>query len=157
MKFEVGVIGATGMVGQRFITLLYNHPWFHLNVLAASPRSAGKTYEEAVQDRWAMQEEIPETVKKMVVVDASDVQTVASRAQIVFCAVDMPKPETRALEEAYAKAEVYVISNNSACRALPDVPMLIPEINGSHIEAIPAQRNRLGTKKGFIAVKPNCS
>lgn len=157
MKIEVGIIGATGMVGQRFITLLHNHPWFHINVLAASPRSAGMKFEDAVKGRWIMKEEIPACVKDMLVVDGSQIETIANRAQLVFCAVDMPKAEVRALEETYAKTGVYVVSNNSACRGLDDVPMLIPEINGNHIEAIAAQRKRLGTDKGFIVVKPNCS
>lgn len=156
-EFHVGVVGATGMVGQRFVSLLENHPWFHLTAVAASPRSAGKTYEEAIGSRWAMPTPMPEAVKKMVVIDASDVQTMAEKVDFVFCAVDMKKDEIKALEEAYAKAECPVISNNSAHRFTPDVPMIIPEINAAHAEIIPAQRKRLGTKRGFIAVKSNCS
>ena len=156
-EFKVAVVGATGMVGQRFISLLENHPWFHLVAVAASPRSAGKSYEEAVGKRWAMATPIPEAVKKMIVMDASDVKAVAAKVDFVFCAVDMKKDEIRALEEAYAKAECPVISNNSAHRFTPDVPMIIPEINDAHAEIIPAQRRRLGTKRGFIAVKSNCS
>ena len=156
-QYNVGVIGATGMVGQRFITLLENHPWFKLTVLAASGRSAGKTYEEAVGPRWAMTVPMPESVKKMMVLDASKVEEVASQVDFIFCAVNMPKDEIKALEEAYAKAECPVVSNNSANRFTPDVPMVVPEINADHIEIIPAQRKRLGTKRGFIAVKSNCS
>ena len=154
---RVGIIGATGMVGQRFVTLLANHPWFEIAALAASPRSAGKTYEEAIGPRWAMTEPIPESVKSMTVLDASDVEGVASKVDFVFCAVDMPKDQIRALEEDYARTETPVISNNSANRGTPDVPMIIPEINAHHMEIIPAQRKRLGTHTGFIAVKPNCS
>ena len=156
-QYNVGVIGATGMVGQRFITLLENHPWFKLTTLAASGRSAGKTYEEAVGSRWAMTTPMPESVKKMVVLDASKVEEVASQVDFIFCAVNMPKAEIKALEEAYAKAECPVVSNNSANRFTPDVPMVVPEINADHIEIIPSQRKRLGTKRGFIAVKSNCS
>ena len=156
-QYKVGVVGATGMVGQRFITLLENHPWFKLTTLAASGRSAGKTYEEAVGSRWAMTTPMPESVKKMVVLDASKVEEVASQVDFIFCAVNMPKAEIKALEEAYAKAECPVVSNNSANRGTPDVPMVVPEINADHIEIIPAQRKRLGTKRGFIAVKSNCS
>jgi aspartate-semialdehyde dehydrogenase len=156
-KYKVGVIGATGMVGQRFITLLYNHPWFEIAALAASERSAGKTYEEAVGSRWVMKIDIPENVKKIVVDDASDVEKVASKVDFVFCAVNMKKDEIKALEEKYAKAEVPVISNNSANRFTPDVPMVIPEINDDHLKIINAQKKRLGTKRGFIAVKSNCS
>ena len=145
------------MVGQRFVSLLENHPWFHLTVVAASPRSAGKTYEEAVGSRWAMPTPMPEAAKKLVVMNAADVQAVASQVDFVFCAVDMKKEEIRALEEAYAKAECPVVSNNSANRFTPDVPMVVPEINAGHLEIIPAQRRRLGTKRGFIAVKSNCS
>ena len=155
--YHVGVVGATGMVGQRFISLLENHPWFELTVVAASPRSAGKTYEQAVGNRWAMSTPIPEAVKKMVVLDASKVEEVAAKVDFIFCAVDMKKEEIRALEEAYAKAECPVVSNNSAHRFTPDVPMIIPEINDTHTDIIPAQRARLGTKRGFIAVKSNCS
>ena len=156
-QYKVGIVGATGMVGQRFVTLLENHPWFKLTVLAASGRSAGKTYEEAVGPRWAMTVPMPERVKKMVVLDASKVEEVASQVDFIFCAVNMPKDEIKALEEAYAKAECPVVSNNSANRFTPDVPMVVPEINADHIEIIPAQRKRLGTKRGFIAVKSNCS
>ncbi len=156
-KYRVGVIGGTGMVGQRFLTLLENHPWFELTAIAASPRSAGKTYEEALGGRWVMQSPLPEKYKSIIVQDASDVAGVAAKVDFVFCAVDMPKAEIRALEEAYAKAECPVVSNNSANRFTPDVPMVIPELNADHLAVIPAQRERLGTKKGFIAVKSNCS
>ena len=156
-KFNVGIIGCTGMVGQRFATLLENHPWFTVSVLAASPRSAGKTYEEAVAGRWAMTTPLPASMKDMIVMDASAVEEVAAKADFVFCAVDMKKDEIRALEEAYAKAECPVVSNNSAHRGTADVPMIIPELNADHVEVIPAQRARLGTKRGFIAVKSNCS
>ena len=156
-QYRVGIVGATGMVGQRFVTLLENHPWFKLTTLAASGRSAGKTYEDAVGLRWAMTSPMPESVKKMVVLDASNVEEVASQVDFIFCAVNMPKAEIKALEEAYAKAECPVVSNNSANRFTPDVPMVVPEINADHIEIIPAQRKRLGTKRGFIAVKSNCS
>lgn len=157
-QYNVGIIGATGMVGQRFITLIDKHPWFNLKLLAASPRSAGKTYTEAVGSRWAMSTPIPETVKDMVVYDATaDIDTIAGQVDFVFCAVDMKKDEIRALEEAYAKAECPVVSNNSAHRHTPDVPMIIPEINPEHAEIIAAQKKRLGTKRGFISVKSNCS
>ena len=156
-KLKVGIIGATGMVGQRFITLLAEHPYFEIAVLAASPRSAGKSYEEALDGRWKMQAPIPEKVRTMPVVSASDVDAVAEKVDFVFCAVDMKKDEIRALEDAYAKAEVPVVSNNSAHRWTPDVPMVIPEINHEHLSVIEAQRARLGTKHGFVAVKPNCS
>ena len=156
-QFRVGVIGATGMVGQRFVSLLENHPWFQLKVVAASPRSAGKTYEEAVGSRWAMPFPMPESAKNLIVLDASKVDQVVPQVDFVFCAVDMKKEEIKALEEAYAKAECPVISNNSANRSTPDVPMIVPEVNASHTEIIPAQRKRLGTKRGFIAVKSNCS
>ena len=157
-KYKVGIIGATGMVGQRFATLLENHPWFDVKVLAASPRSAGKTYEEAAGKRWAMKTPIPESMKNMTVMDASgDIEKIASMVDFVFCAVDMKKDEIMALEEAYAKAECPVISNNSANRHTPDVPMVIPELNAGHINIIPFQKKRLGTKRGFIAVKSNCS
>lgn len=156
-KYKVGIIGATGMVGQRFALLLENHEWFEVTALAASARSAGKTYEEAVAGRWAMTAPIPEKFKNMVMMDASDVEKVASLVDFVFCAVDMKKDEIRALEEAYAKAECPVMSNNSAHRGTKDVPMIIPEINAEHAQIIPVQRKRLGTKKGFIAVKSNCS
>ncbi len=156
-KFNVGIIGCTGMVGQRFATLLENHPWFTVTALAASPRSAGKTYAEAVGKRWVMDKPLPDSMKDMIVKDASDVENVAKDVDFVFCAVDMPKAEIRALEEAYAKAECPVVSNNSAHRFTPDVPMVIPELNPEHTEIIPAQRARLGTKRGFISVKSNCS
>lgn len=157
-QYNVGIIGATGMVGQRFITLLDGHPWFNLKLLAASPRSAGKTYSEAVGKRWAMKTPIPEEVGNMVVYDATaDINKIASEVDFVFCAVDMKKDEIRALEEAYAKAECPVVSNNSAHRHTPDVPMIIPEINSDHTDVIEAQRKRLGTKRGFISVKSNCS
>ena len=156
-KYRVGIIGATGMVGQRFIALLADHPWFEIHALAASARSAGMTYEEAVGSRWAMKTPIPEKVAKMVVMDASDVKNVSDLCDFVFCAVNMKKDEIKALEEAYAKTETPVISNNSANRGMADVPMLIPEINPEHAHAIERQRERLGTKVGFIAVKPNCS
>ncbi len=156
--FNVGIIGATGMVGQRFATLLENHPWFEVKALAASPRSAGKTYEEAVGSRWAMQVPMPEKMKKMVVFNAvDDIEKIGELVDFVFCAVDMKKDEIKALEEKYAKAEIPVVSNNSAHRGTPDVPMVVPEINDDHIQIIESQRNRLGTKKGFIAVKSNCS
>ncbi len=157
-KYKVGIIGATGMVGQRFATLLENHPWFEVHALAASSRSAGKTYAEAVGNRWAMTTPMPESMASMVVMDATaDVEKITSLVDFVFCAVDMKKEEIRALEETYAKAECPVISNNSAHRGTPDVPMIIPEINADHAEIIHAQRKRLGTKRGFIAVKSNCS
>ena len=156
-KLKAGIIGATGMVGQRFITLLNNHPMFEISVLAASSRSAGKKYEDAVAGKWKMTEEIPDSVKEMVVYDAADVKTVSSMCDFTFCAVDMKKDEIRALEEAYAKAETPVVSNNSANRSMSDVPMVIPEINPEHIKIIDEQKKRLGTTRGFIAVKPNCS
>lgn len=156
-QFKVGVVGATGMVGQRFVTLLENHPWFHVTALAASARSAGKTYEDAVGSHWMMHTPMPENVRKMVVLDASHVEEVAAQVDFVFCAVNMRKDEIKALEEAYARAECPVVSNNSAHRMTPDVPMVVPEINAEHIEIIPAQRRRLGTKRGFVAVKSNCS
>ncbi len=157
-KYNVGIIGATGMVGQRFATLLSDHPWFNVKVLAASGRSAGKTYEEALGGRWAMKAELPEKLKDMVVLDAvADMEKVAAEVDFVFCAVDMKKDEIKALEEAYAKLECPVVSNNSAHRFTDDVPMVIPEINADHTAIIEAQRKRLGTKKGFVAVKSNCS
>ena len=157
-KYNVGIIGATGMVGQRFITLLAEHPWFDIKVLAASSRSAGKKYTEAVGSRWAMQVEIPELVKDMIILDATaDIEKIASQVDFVFCAVDMKKDEIKALEEAYAKAECPVVSNNSAHRHTKDVPMIVPEINPEHAEIIEAQRKRLGTKRGFVSVKSNCS
>jgi aspartate-semialdehyde dehydrogenase len=156
-KLRVGILGATGMVGQRFVTLLADHPWYEIAVLAASPRSAGKTYEEAVGSRWKMTVPIPEKVKNMVVVDVSKPANVVDKVDFVFSAVDMTKDEIRKIEEEYAKTETPVVSNNSAHRWTPDVPMVIPEINASHFDVIPFQRKRLGTKRGFIAVKPNCS
>ncbi len=156
-QYRVGVVGATGMVGQRFVSLLENHPWFHLAAVAASPRSAGKTYEEAVGSRWAMPTPMPEQAQKLVVLNAADVEAVAAQVDFVFCAVDMKKEEIKALEEAYAKAECPVVSNNSAHRFTPDVPMVVPEINADHIAIIESQRRRLGTKRGFVAVKSNCS
>ncbi|MCI5905442.1 MAG: aspartate-semialdehyde dehydrogenase [Oscillospiraceae bacterium] len=156
--FNVGIIGATGMVGQRFATLLENHPWFNVVALAASPRSAGKRYEDAVGAKWAMSSPIPAAMKDMIVMDATaDVEKIASMVDFVFCAVDMKKDEIKALEERYAKAECPVVSNNSAHRFTPDVPMVVPEINPDHIQIIEAQRKRLGTKRGFVAVKSNCS
>ena len=156
-KLKVGIIGATGMVGQRFITLLENHPYFEIAALIASPRSAGKSYTEAVGERWKLSAPMPECVKNMTVISSEEIDRVASLVDFVFCAVDMKKPDILALEEAYAKAEVPVVSNNSANRWTPDVPMVIPEINDAHLAVIDAQRARLGTKRGFIAVKPNCS
>lgn len=156
-KLRAGILGATGMVGQRFITLLENHPWFTVAALAASPRSAGKTYEEAVGDRWKLDIPMPESVKKMVVLNVNEVEAVCAQVDFVFSAVDMSKDEIRAIEEAYAKAETPVVSNNSAHRWTPDVPMVVPELNPEHLDVIPFQRQRLGTKRGFIAVKPNCS
>ncbi len=156
-KLRAGIIGATGMVGQRFITLLQNHPYFEISVLAASPRSAGLKYSEAVGQRWKMSSDIPESVKDMVVMSSDKIEEISKLVDFVFCAVDMKKEEIKALEEAYAKAEIPVVSNNSANRWTEDVPMVIPEINDEHIKIIDAQRKRLGTKYGFIAVKPNCS
>ena len=157
-QYRVGIIGATGMVGQRFASLLENHPWFTVTALAASSRSAGKTYQEAVGSRWAMATPIPAAMKDMIILDAQkDVDKVTALVDFVFCAVDMKKDEIRALEEMYAKAECPVMSNNSAHRSTSDVPMIIPEINADHAKIIPAQRKRLGTKKGFISVKSNCS
>lgn len=156
-KLKVGIVGGTGMVGQRFITLLENHPFFQLTAIAASSRSANQTYEKAVAGRWKMATPIPEEAKNLIVLDASKVDEVASKVDFIFCAVDMKKDEIKALEEAYAKAETPVVSNNSANRWTKDVPMVIPEINASHLAVIEAQKQRLGTKRGFIAVKPNCS
>ena len=156
-KLRVGILGATGMVGQRFISLLENHPWFEVVTLAASPRSAGKTYEEAVGGRWKMDTPMPEAVKKLVVMNVNDVEHVASTVDFVFSAVDMSKDEIKAIEEAYAKTETPVVSNNSAHRWTSDVPMVVPEINPEHFDVIEFQKKRLGTKRGFIAVKPNCS
>ena len=156
-KLQVGILGGTGMVGQRFISLLENHPWFEVKVIAASPRSAGKTYKEAVGDRWKMTTPMPEAVKEIVVMNVNEVEAVSKEVDFVFSAVDMTKDEIRAIEEEYAKCEIPVVSNNSAHRWTPDVPMIIPEINPEHIEIIKEQKKRLGTKRGFIAVKPNCS
>ena len=156
-KLHVGIVGATGMVGQRFIMLLADHPYFEIRALIAGPRSAGKTYGEAVEGRWKMKTECPEWIKKMPVSSSEYVETVKSLCDFVFCAVSMSKDETRALEETYAKAEIPVVSNNSANRWTPDVPMVIPEVNDAHLEVIEAQKKRLGTEHGFIAVKPNCS
>jgi len=157
-KFKVGIIGATGMVGQRFVTLINNHPWFELACVAASSRSAGKTYEEAVNGRWMMAEPVPESVRNFKILSAeSNIKEITGAVDFVFSAVDMKKDEIKALEEAYAKAECPVISNNSANRWAPDVPMIIPEINPEHAEIIPHQRNRLGTTRGFITAKSNCS
>ncbi len=157
-QYRVGVIGGTGMVGQRFVTLMANHPWFHLAVIAASGRSAGKTYEEAVSARWAMAEPIPEAARSLTVMDAqADAEKIAGMVDFVFCAVDMKKEEIQALEEKYARLECPVVSNNSAHRWTEDVPMVVPEINADHIRLIDAQRRRLGTERGFIAVKSNCS
>ncbi len=155
--YNVGIIGATGMVGQRFLVLLENHPWFKVSVLAASSRSAGMTYAEAVNGRWKMNSEIPEFAKKITVLDANNIESVSKDVDFVFCAVDMPKDKIKKLEEEYAKHECPVISNNSAHRSTPDVPMIIPEINPEHSDIIPFQRKRLNTQKGFIAVKSNCS
>ncbi len=156
-KIRAGIIGATGMVGQRFITLIENHPYFDLTALIASPSSAGKTYAEAVEGRWMMKTPISEKIANMVVLNAEDIESVKPHVDFVFCAVNMSKDATKALEEAYAKAEIPVVSNNSANRGTKDVPMLIPEINFAHTAVIEAQKERLGTKKGFISVKPNCS
>ena len=156
-KFKVGVLGATGMVGQRFIALLEDHPWFEVVTLAASERSAGRTYEEAVGMKWKMETPMPERVKKIIVHNVTEVEEVAATVDFVFSAVDMTKEEIRAIEDAYAKTETPVVSNNSAHRWTPDVPMVIPEINPEHFEIIAEQKKRLGTKKGFVAVKPNCS
>lgn len=156
-KLKVGILGGTGMVGQRFIALLQNHPWFEVTTIAASPRSAGKTYEEAVDGRWKMDTPMPEAVKNIVVMNVNEVEKVASGVDFVFSAVDMTKEEIKQIEEAYARTETPVVSNNSAHRWTPDVPMVVPEINPEHMEVIQYQRERLGTKKGFVAVKPNCS
>ena len=156
-KLKVGILGGTGMVGQRFISLLENHPWFEVKTIAASPKSAGLTYEKAVEGRWKMDTPIPECVKKLVVMNVNDVEKVAETVDFLFSAVDMTKEEIKAIEEKYAKTETPVVSNNSAHRWTPDVPMVIPEINIDHFDVIEAQKKRLGTKRGFIAVKPNCS
>ena len=156
-KLKVGVIGATGMVGQRFLTLLDNHPYFEVTALAASARSAGKTYREAVGSRWKLKTPMPRYAADMIVHDAANIEEMKALCSMVFCAVDMKKEDIRAMEDAYAKAEIPVVSNNSAHRWTPDVPMVIPEINDAHLSVIEAQRKRLGTKRGFVAVKPNCS
>ena len=156
-KLRVGILGGTGMVGERFISLLENHPWFEVTTIAASPRSAGKTYEEAIGGRWKMTTPMPEAVKKIIVQDVSDVKNVASSVDFVFSAVDMTKDEIKKIEEEYAKTETPDVSNNSAHRWTPDVPMVVPELNPEHLEVIESQKKRLGTTRGFIAVKPNCS
>ncbi len=156
-KFKVGILGGTGMVGQRFISLLEDHPWYEVVTIAASPRSAGKTYKEAVGGRWKMSTPMPKAVEDIVVMNVNDVDAVASTVDFVFSAVDMSKEEIRAIEDAYAKTETPVVSNNSAHRWTPDVPMIVPEVNPEHLEVIEAQKKRLGTTKGFVAVKPNCS
>lgn len=156
-KLKVGILGATGMVGQRFVSLLEDHPWFEVVTVAASERSAGKTYEEAVGKRWKLDRPMPQAIKKLPVMNINEVDKVAASVDFVFSAVDMSKEEIRAIEDAYAKAETPVVSNNSAHRWTPDVPMVVPEINAEHFEVIRYQKKRLGTKKGFVAVKPNCS
>ena len=157
-NYKVGIVGATGMVGQRFMTLLEDHPWFEVVALAASPRSAGKTYKEAVGSKWCMAKDIPAKMADMIVMDATaDIEKISSAVDFIFCAVDMKKDEIKALEEAYAKAECPVVSNNSAHRGTADVPMIVPELNSEHAKVIEAQRKRLGTKRGFISVKSNCS
>ncbi len=156
-KLKVGVLGATGMVGQRFIALLENHPWYEVVTVAASPRSAGKTYEEAVGDRWKMTTPMPEAVKNLTVMNVNEIEKVAGGVDFVFSAVDMTKDEIKAIEDAYARTETPVVSNNSAHRWTPDVPMVVPEINPEHFKVIEFQKKRLGTKRGFVAVKPNCS
>ena len=154
---KAAVLGATGMVGQRFIDILKDHPWFDVTVVAASPRSAGKTYEEAVAGRWKMDSPIPDSVKNLVIKNVNEVEAVAGEVDFVFSAVDMTKDEIRKIEDAYAKTETPVVSNNSAHRWTPDVPMVVPEINPEHLAVIPFQKKRLGTSRGFVAVKPNCS
>ena len=156
-KLKVGILGGTGMVGQRFIALLENHPWFEVTTIAASPRSAGRTYEEAVGGRWKMDTPMPEAVKKLVVMNVNEVEKVAAEVDFVFSAVDMTKEEIQRIEEAYVRTETPVVSNNSAHRWTPDVPMVVPEINPEHMEVIKYQKERLGTTRGFVAVKPNCS
>lgn len=156
-KLRVGILGGTGMVGQRFISLLENHPWFEVVVVAASPRSTGKTYEDAVGSRWKMSTPMPEAIKKLIVKDVNEVEAVSKEVDFVFSAVDMTKEEIKAIEEAYAKTETPVVSNNSAHRWTPDVPMVVPELNPEHLEVIADQKKRLGTTRGFIVVKPNCS
>lgn len=156
-KLRVGILGGTGMVGQRFISLLDNHPWFDVVAVAASPRSEGKTYEEAVGDRWKLNTPMPEAVKKLVVKNVNNIEEVSKEVDFVFSAVDMTKDEIKAIEEAYAKAEIPVVSNNSAHRWTPDIPMVVPELNAEHLEVIKDQKKRLGTTRGFVVVKPNCS
>ena len=156
-KYRVGIIGATGMVGQRFLTLLENHPWFEVTALAASARSAGQTYREAVANRWAFDWPIPDYAAGMTILDAADVNALAEKVDFTFCAVDMPKDQIRALEDSVARTETPVVSNNSAHRWTKDVPMMVPEVNSDHTAVIEYQRRRLGTKTGFVAVKPNCS
>ena len=156
-KLRAGIVGATGMVGQRFVSLLADHPWFQVVSVAASARSAGRSYAEAVGGRWAMTTPVPPAIGALVVKDASQIAEVSERVDLIFCAVDMPKEDTRALEVAYAQAETPVVSTNSAHRMTPDVPMLLPEVNPHHLDVIEAQRRRLGVKRGFITVKPNCS
>lgn len=156
-KWRIGIIGATGMVGQRLITLLHNHPWYTVSILAASSRSAGKSYSDALEGRWSMSTPLPSCFSSMPVHDATQISDIKPHVDFVFCAVSLSKEETRALEEAYAQAEIPVVSNNSACRMLDDVPMLIPEINADHLRVLDAQKKRLDTKRGFIVVKPNCS
>ena len=156
-KLKVGILGGTGMVGQRFISLLEDHPWFEVTTIAASPRSAGKTYEEAVGGRWKMDTPMPEAVKNIVVMNVNEVEQVAAQVDFVFSAVDMTKDEIKKIEEEYAKTETPVVSNNSAHRWTEDVPMVIPEVNDDHLDVISFQKKRLGTTRGFIAVKPNCS
>ena len=157
-KLKVGVLGGTGMVGQRFLSILDGHPWFEVAAIAASPRSAGKSYEEAAGDRWKLDDKaMPESVKGIIVDDVEDITTVTDKVDMVFSAVDMDKDEIKRVEDAYAKTETPVVSNNSAHRWTPDVPMMIPEVNPDHAQIIEAQRKRLGTKRGFVAVKPNCS
>lgn len=155
-KLKVGILGGTGMVGQRFISLLENHPWFEVTTIAASERSAGKTYEDAVGGRWKMDTPMPEAVKKIQVMNVNEVESVAAQVDFVFSAVDMTKEEIKKIEEDYARTETPVVSNNSAHRWTPDVPMVVPEVNPQHMEVIKYQRERLGTKRGFVAVKPNC-
>lgn len=156
-KLRAGVVGATGMVGQRFVSLLADHPYFTPVLFAASASSAGKKYKDAVAGRWKLSSPMPEYAADMTVCDAADIEKIKRECDFVFCAVNMPKAETKALEEAYASAGIPVVSNNSANRNTPDVPMMVPEINYSHLKVIPYQQKRLGTKTGFIAVKPNCS
>ena len=156
-RYKVGIVGATGMVGQRFVLLLENHPWFEITLLSASSNSAGKTYKDAVGDRWAMDKPMPQSIAGRTVLDASDIEAAKNKVDFVFCAISLEKAATKLLEEAYAAADIPVVSNNSAHRSTPDVPMMMPEVNPEHTDVIDAQRKRLGTKRGFIAVKPNCS